>query len=80
MKIRVLFFAELREIFGSSRWLDVRENTTIEEVVDLLAGESGPLYSKKSSLVYAINENFETGEKKLSDQDELALMTPMSGG
>ena len=80
MTIKVLFFAELKEIFGPSRWVDVRENTTVEEVVDLLAGESDRLYSKKPSLVYAINENFETGEKKLSHHDELALMTPMSGG
>ena len=80
MKIKVLFFAQLREIFGPSRPMDVREDSTIEEVVNLLAVESGRLFSKKTSLVYAVNENFETAEKRLKDRDELALMTPVSGG
>ena len=80
MKIKVLFFAELKEILGPSRWMDVREDSTIEDIVDLLAGESGRFFSKKTSLVCAVNENFEPTGKKLKNHDELALMTPMSGG
>ena len=80
MKIKILFFAELKEIFGQSRFIDIQEGSTIGEIVDLLAGESGRLYSTKTSLVYAVNENFETAETKLRNGDELALMTPMSGG
>ena len=80
MRINVFFFAELREIFGSFRPMDVRDGSTVEEVVALLAGESASFFSKKASLVYAVNESFETTEKKLSHDDELALMTPMSGG
>ena len=80
MKIKIVFFAELKEIFGQSRLIDLDEGSTIREVVDLLAGESDRFYSKKTSLVYAVNENFETTEKKLKNSDELALMTPLSGG
>ena len=80
MRIKILFFAELKEIFGQSRLIDIEEGSTIGEVVNLLAGESDRLYSKKASLVYAVNETFEAPEKKLKDQDELALMTPVSGG
>ena len=42
--------------------------------------ESEELLLNKIPLVYAVNQNFEDGEKKLSDQDELAIMMPMSGG
>ena len=80
MKIKLLFFAELREIFGSSRVMEVQEGSTIAEVVDILSGESSGLREKKTSWVCAINENFEPFDKKLKHQDELALMTPMSGG
>ncbi len=80
MKVKIFFFAELKEILGSSRFLEVQEGSTIEEVVNLLAGEFTPLFSKKNSLIYAVNENFETNEKKLKNHDELALMMPMSGG
>ena len=80
MRIKVLFFAELKEIFGQSRLIDLDEGSTIRKIVDLLAGESDRFYSEKTSLVYAVNENFETTEKKLKNGDELALMTPMSGG
>ena len=80
MKIQLLFFAELREIFGPSRLLDVEEDATIGEVVKHLADESDHFYSKRSSLIFAVNENFETAEKKLKNSDELAFMMPMSGG
>ncbi|MBI3252453.1 MAG: MoaD/ThiS family protein [Candidatus Omnitrophica bacterium] len=80
MKIKILFFAELREIFGGSRFIDVREDLTVGEVVDLLEDELNQSYSKRDSLIYAVNENFETTDKKLKNLDELALMTPMSGG
>ena len=80
MKIKILFFSELREIFGSSRLMDIPESLTVEEVVNLLAGESHEFFSKRVSLLYAVNENFETSGKKLKNQDELALMMPMSGG
>ncbi len=80
MKVKILFFAELKEIFGQFRLVDIQEGTTIGEVVDLLASESDQLCLKKDSLVYAVNENIETTEKKLENDDELALMTPVSGG
>ncbi|MBI3315429.1 MAG: MoaD/ThiS family protein [Candidatus Omnitrophica bacterium] len=79
-RIKVLFFAELGEIFGRARFIDIKEGSTVGEVVDLLAAESDRLYPKEPALIYAVNANLETREKKLKDRDELALMTPMSGG
>ena len=80
MKIKILFFAGLKEIFGPSRFLETREIQTIGEIVDLLTAESGKFFLEKTSLIYAVNENFESIEKKLENGDELALMTPLSGG
>ena len=80
MRIKILFFAGLKELFGPSRLLDTQENSTIGEVIDLLTRESNKFFLEKALLIYAVNENFETAEKKLKNGDELALMTPMSGG
>ncbi|MBI4432335.1 MAG: MoaD/ThiS family protein [Candidatus Omnitrophica bacterium] len=79
MRIKVIFFAELKEMFGSSCLVDIREGATIQDAVHLLA-QSGRFPLNAASLRYALNENFETPDKKLSNNDELALMTPMSGG
>ena len=80
MTVKVLFFAGLGEIFGPSRFLDLEEGSTVGEVVNRLAVEFDRFHPEKGSLVYAVNESFETEEKSLKDRDELALMTPMSGG
>ena len=81
MKIKVLFFARLKEIFGQSyRIVDVNDGASIHEVVWLLSQESKELSKNEIPLVYAVNEDFEEGDKMLKPFDELAIMTPMSGG
>ena len=81
MKIKVLFFARVREIFGEhSRWVEAPEGSSIDEVVARLEPPPGQASFKRLPLLFAVNENFETPEKRLSDRDELAIMTPVSGG
>ena len=76
MKIEVLFFAEIKEALGQShRFMEVSDGVSISEVVQLLGHEL-----EGRTLVFAVNEDFETGDQKLKDQDQLAIMTPMSGG
>ena len=80
MKIRVLFFAELREIFGGHRLVEIPEGASVQETVNQLTASSDKFSNEKWPLVYAVNEEFETADKKLKEGDHLALMTPMSGG
>ena len=80
MQIRVLFFAELGEIFGSHRVVEASEGSTIRDITETFSKESKQFSLKKTSLLYAVNENFESIEKMLADQDRLAIMTPMCGG
>jgi molybdopterin converting factor small subunit len=82
MKIKLLFFGRMRDVFeGVSPVLDVPEGATVGDAVRLLAGaRAGENTLDETPAVYAVNEKFETGEKALRDGDELALMTPMSGG
>ena len=80
MKIRVLFFAELKEIFGAARFMEVSEGASVRETVNQLTASSDKFSNGKWPLVYAVNEEFETADKKLKEGDHLAVMMPMSGG
>ena len=78
MTVQVLFFAQLREIFGeTARSMRVPEGISIDGLVRALRAETrGSL----PPLVYAVNEEFEDGDRRLLENDIVALMTPMSGG
>ena len=81
MTIQVLFFARLKEIFGESpRRIRLAENATVDELVRTLSHESEKFRLNKLPLVFAVNENFESGETFLKEGDVVALMTPVSGG
>ena len=89
MIIKVLFFAQLKEIFGqASRFIEVPEGSRVRDVVEILFRESAKSEILRFAqddgnfipVIFAVNENFETVEKKLTDGDDLAIMTPVSGG
>ena len=78
MKIKILFFAHAREIFGeTARVVELPEGSSIEAAVEKLGG--GPAL-KEIPLIFAVNENFEPAEKILSPNDHLAIMMPTAGG
>jgi len=81
MKIEIILFAQLKEIFGKTNFfLEVPKGNSVGEVVEQLERESGKDVFGGVPLVFAVNEHFEMAEKKLADQDELAILTPVSGG
>ena len=84
MKIKVLFFAQIKEAMGEAeRWMEVPEGSCVGDV----AGQILPLRFAEGQddgnsipVIFAVNENFETREKILKESDCLAMMTPVSGG
>ena len=76
MRIRVLFFAHLRELSGEAeRFVEAEEGTKTGGLAGRLLHRPGGL-----PLLYAVNETFVDENHVLKDQDVLALMTPVSGG
>ncbi len=73
MKIKLLFFAQLREQFGTERVADVAEGTRLNE----LASQMG---LNEPSLQFAVNEEFAAPETLLKEEDTVAFLMPMSGG
>lgn len=81
MRIKLLFFGLIREIFGcDSLWMKIPPGTCVRDVVHTLSREPQAFALNELPLVYAVNERFETAEATLREDDELALMTPVAGG
>ena len=86
MKINILFFAGIREMFGFKE-----KNIKIEESINspeklvkfLIEKEQGSwikLLSSKDLIRVAINQEISEWSSPLKDGDELAFIPPITGG
>jgi molybdopterin converting factor subunit 1 len=81
VKIEVLFFAILRERAGRDReTLDVPAATTAAELMDRLARLHPALAGLDGRVQVAVNRQMVPRSHVLSDNDEVALIPPVSGG
>jgi molybdopterin synthase catalytic subunit/molybdopterin converting factor small subunit len=76
MRVTVRLFAGLRERAGAAeRVLDLPTGSRLADVwAPLELGERPP------GLLYAVNQDYASGDRLLSDGDEVALIPPVSGG
>jgi molybdopterin converting factor subunit 1 len=81
MKIRLLFFAVLRDIAGRSEdVLDLPEGTRAATVWERLRNEHPELRDYVQPPMIAVNESYVSAEEPLRDGDELAFIPPVAGG
>lgn len=93
MPIKVLFFAELKEITNKYAESFNLSNSSIKELVELLFNKYATLKNViwdsasdnlKNTVSIAINDSLITNEDKLSillsNDDKIAFLLPMSGG
>ena len=81
MKVKILFFAQLREIFKTdSESMELELGSRVEDVVRSLLLRLETPVSGQFPFVFAVNENFVGADHVLGNEDVLALMTPMAGG
>lgn len=81
MKIRLLFFAVLREIAGTSeRELSVASGATPRQVWDMLRAEFPQLAGYAQPPLTAVNESYASADAVLKEGDELAFIPPVAGG
>jgi len=81
MRVRVLFFAQLKDAFGTHECtVNPEENTTVHEVVHDLMAQKGAEHLKAMPILYSVNEDFVDEFRKLQDNDVLALLPPVAGG
>ena len=76
MQIRVRLFAGLREQAGvAQRELELPAGSRLADVWPQLE-----LGDEPEGLLYAVNKDYATGDRRLADGDEVALIPPVSGG
>jgi molybdopterin synthase sulfur carrier subunit len=79
VKIRVLFFAQPREIVGKNQMdFEVSEGETITFLIKKLQSQFPALLTVK--FVPAVNSEYIANDYKLHDGDQVALIPPISGG
>ena len=81
MQVRVLFFGSVREMLGrSSDILSLPDGTSLSELLDRYTAEKPELHRFLPSLALSVNQEYATTDLRLGDQDEVALLPPVSGG
>ena len=86
MKINILFFAGIREMFGfKEKIIKIEESINSPEklVKFLIEKEQGSwikLLSSKDFIRVAINQEISEWSSPLKDGDELAFFPPITGG
>lgn len=84
MQIKILYFARLREAFGTaSESLELNSGVTVAEVLALLEARGQVWLSELRSgrvIRCAVNQEMASRETELHSGDELALFPPVTGG
>ena len=81
MRVRVRFFATLRERAGAAeleRTLAVP--ITVEELWETLRAERPKLAAYGGRIAFAVNEAYVDSKTTVQDNDEVAFIPPVSGG
>jgi molybdopterin synthase catalytic subunit len=81
MRVRVLFFGVLKDVLGkSSEALELPENASVRDVMMRYFSPSTQMKDLAASLAVAVNQEYAGVETVLKEDDEVALLPPVSGG
>ena len=82
MRVRVLYFAAVREIVGRDEEdVELPESVlTVASFVSWLEGARSVLAGRLASVRIARNECFARADEQLAEGDVLALIPPVAGG
>ncbi len=83
MRLRVRYFASIREALGAGETLEAAEGTRVGELRDALIARGGPhaeVLARGRSLRCALNQTLVDDGGALRDGDELAFFPPVTGG
>jgi molybdopterin converting factor subunit 1 len=80
-KVKVLFFATLRDYVGAKLVeLEIPSGTTIHGLTDLLVVTYPRLEKVKDSMMAVINREYAADEQVIPEGAEIAFFPPVSGG
>ncbi|MGH9573495.1 MAG: molybdopterin converting factor subunit 1 [Candidatus Acidiferrales bacterium] len=81
MRVRALFFGQLREIVGvPEETIDVSEGTKLEDLLERY-GRRFPKFAEfRPSIAASVNQEYADPKTELANGDEVAFLPPVSGG
>ena len=81
MKVRVKFFAILRERAGTAEVVkEMADGSTVADLWRELQKDYAKLDVPGIRMLYAVNQNYVGVDQTLKDQDEVVFIPPVSGG
>ena len=81
MTVTIRVFASLREEIGRSTWQEtLAEGSDSDALLAALSARHESISRLRPSIRLAINDQWTSAAVRLSDGDEVALLTPVSGG
>ena len=81
MRVRIKFFAILRERAGlGEASKEIAEGSTVADLWRQLQSDYPKLNVPGIRLLYAVNQNYVSLDHRLSDNDEVVFVPPVSGG
>jgi molybdopterin converting factor subunit 1 len=81
MRVKILFFATLRDYVGSkSIELEVPADTTVASLKESLVNKYPRMLPAKNSIMAAINCEYAADDQVIPFEAEIALFPPVSGG
>jgi molybdopterin converting factor subunit 1 len=81
MKVRVKFFAILRERAGTAEVVkEVADGSTVADLWRELQKDYTKLDVPGIRMLYAVNQNYVGVDQALKDQDVVVFIPPVSGG
>ncbi len=81
MIVTIRFFSVLREAFGAGvAEVELEDGTTGKDLIALLADNNDTFASLKDVVRLAVNDEYVENAELLKDGDDIAIITPVSGG
>lgn len=81
MKIRVQFYAQLRDLIGTGVLeVDISDGASVRELLDQIYAKQPALRSHDKSILIGAGLEFVDRNHKLKPDEEIAIMPPVQGG
>ena len=81
MKVTVTFHSYFRELTECTQWVEeVAEGTQLEDLMERLRERFPKLKSMERSTLKAVGVEYQSGEYRLQEGDEVSLFPPVQGG
>jgi molybdopterin converting factor small subunit len=81
MKVRTLFYAQLRDLVGIRELdLDLADGATVRDLLDKIYAQQPALRSYDKSILIGAGVEFVDRNYELKSGEEIAIMPPVQGG